>query len=115
MAPLSLSVGSWFYAGALYERGLDTIDAGPVAIDLSNPAFDSRSYVAIWDESGLANPDDLSASTTFFGVEPGDPIASGGNYLVRVNAVPEPFTLLFAVLPLGFVLIRRIASKPMSP
>jgi hypothetical protein len=107
IAPLALPAGSWFFAGALYARPADAFDAAPIAVDTSNPDFPNRSFFAIWDNSALANPNDLTAGTSNFGLQK-DLQNQDANYLVRVNAVPEPSSFVLAALGLiGLVVWRR--------
>ena len=99
IAPLALSAGSWFFAGALYAAPPNDFIAAPGAVDTSNPDFSNRSFFALWDNPELANPNDLTAGTINFGLQK-DLQNQDANYLVRVNAVPEPSGFVLAAFGL---------------
>ena len=85
ITPLDLPIGSWFFAGGLFAQPIDApFVVYPVTIGTTEPVIPDRSFLATWpDDASLADPNNLSAGTYFFGPE------SDGNYLIRVHAVPE--------------------------
>jgi hypothetical protein len=104
ITPLTLPAGSWFFAGGFYARPtVSPVSAAPLVADLTDPDFANRSYYSIWNNSATADPDHPSVGAAIFAPEP------EGNYLVRVNAVPEPSAIALVLLALlGFGALGRM-------
>jgi hypothetical protein len=82
-------VGDWFFAGGFYARpAISPTSPHAALIDTTDPDFPDRSYYASWDNSAAADPNHPSVGANSFLPEP------DGNYLMRVNAAPEPATII---------------------
>src|SRR5262245_11027311 len=113
ISPLTLPTGSWFFAGALYVAPTEGFIAAPAGVDTSNPGFPNRSFFWLWADPALANPNNLLAGTINSGLQK-DLEGQDANYVVRVNAIPEPGTATlaaFGLLSLAASGWRRVAGR----
>jgi hypothetical protein len=92
--PLTLPVGSWFYAGAISveQNPTDRAFVGP-AIFAQGPSIPNRGFVVFWPNAGSVDPNNLASGN----------LSPQSVWPIRVN-IPEPSSVSLFVV--GIVLCR---------
>ncbi len=107
--PLTLPVGAWFFVGATSTY---TEQIVPSALDYGPPSA-HRSYLFDWTALEPVDPNNLGAARLAPTLL--ESMGSGGNWLIRAEATPEPGAIVLLAAPLAAItgaVVRRKRDRP---